>query len=70
MLALRSRGLGTAWTTIHLEFEREAAEILGIPIERVTHARLFPVAYTMGTTFQPGYREPLESVVRWNAWTD
>jgi nitroreductase len=70
MLALRARGLGTAWTTTHLEFEGEAAVILGIPVERVTQVALFPVAYTRGTGFKPGYREPLESVVRWNTWTD
>ncbi|HEX3271463.1 MAG TPA: nitroreductase family protein [Ktedonobacterales bacterium] len=70
MLALRSRGLGTAWTTAHLEFEREAAEILGIPYERVTQVVLFPVAHTIGTDFKPGHREPLESVVRWNVWKD
>jgi nitroreductase len=70
MLALRSHGLGTAWTTIHLEYEREAAEVMGIPFERVTQVALFPVAYTLGTTFKPGYREPVESVVRWNTWTD
>jgi nitroreductase len=70
MLALRSRGLGTAWTTAHLEYEGEAAEILGIPVERVTQVALFPVAYALGTVFKPGYREPLDSVVRWNTWTD
>jgi nitroreductase len=70
MLALRSRGLGTAWTTTHLEHEREAAEILGIPVERVTQAALFPVAYTLGTVFKPAYREALDDVVRWNTWTD
>jgi nitroreductase len=70
MLALRSRGLGTAWTTTHLEYESEAAELLGIPAERVTQVALFPVAYTVGTVFRPGYREPLSSVVRWNTWTD
>jgi len=70
MLALRSRGLGTVWTTAHLEFEREAAAILGIPMERVTQAALFPVAYTVGTAFKPGNREPLDRVVRWNTWTD
>jgi nitroreductase len=70
MLALRSRGLGTAWTTTHLEYEREAAEILGIPVERVTQVALFPIAYTLGGVFKPGYREPLDSVVCWNTWTD
>jgi nitroreductase len=70
MLALRARGLGSVWTTAHLEYERDAAEILGIPFERVTQTALFPVAYTLGTVFKPGYREPLERVVRWNTWTD
>jgi nitroreductase len=49
MLALRSRGLGSAWTTIHLYKEREMAELLGIPYDSVTQAGLFPVAYTVGT---------------------
>jgi nitroreductase len=70
MLALRARGLGSAWTTTHLEYERDAAEILEIPYERVTQTALLPVAYTIGTDFKPGSREPLESVVRWNTWTD
>ncbi|HEY7073152.1 MAG TPA: nitroreductase family protein, partial [Acidimicrobiales bacterium] len=30
-LALRSRGLGSAFTTLHLLHERESAELLGIP---------------------------------------
>ncbi len=70
MLALHTRGLGSAWTTTHLEYERDAAEILGIPFERVTQTALLPVAYTIGTEFKLGYRAPLEHVVRWNTWTD
>src|SRR5258708_9491493 len=46
MLAARSRGLGTAWTTFHLMHEREAAEILGIPYDDVTQVALSPCAYT------------------------
>src|SRR5207302_1841216 len=38
MLALRSRGLGSAWTTLHLVYEKEAAELLGIPDSRTTSA--------------------------------
>ena len=56
MLALRSRGLGSAWTTLHLAREREVAEILGIPYERCTQGGLFPVAYTVGTDFKSGPR--------------
>lgn len=68
MLALRARGLGSAWTTTHLEYERDAAEILGIPYEQVTQTALLPVAYTQGIDFKPARREPLDDVVRWNAW--
>ncbi len=68
MLAARNRGLGSAWTTLHLFFEREAAELLGIPYERITQTALLPVAYTKGTDFKPAPREPLEKVVHWNGW--
>ena len=68
MLACRSRGLGTAWTTFHLQHEREAAELLGIPYDEVMQAALVPVAYTLGTDFRPGRRAPLESMVHWDGW--
>lgn len=68
MLALRARGLGSSWTTIHLYYEREAAEALGIPYEKYTQAALIPVAYTQGTDFKPAPREPLEQVLHWNEW--
>jgi nitroreductase len=56
MLAARARGLGTCWTTLHLMFEQEAAEVVGIPYEKVTQALLTPVAYTKGTEFKPAAR--------------
>ncbi len=65
MLAARSRGLGTVLTSFHLMFEREAAELLGIPYEQVMQAALVPVAYTKGTDFKPGRRAPLETMVHW-----
>jgi nitroreductase len=68
MLAARERGLGTAWTTIHLFYEQEAAEVLGIPYEQVTQAALIPVAYTLGTDFKPAPRKPLDSILHWNRW--
>lgn len=67
MLALRSRGLGSVWTTMHLAKEREVAELLGIP-ETVTQAALFPVAYTIGTDFKPASRPPVETITSWNTW--
>jgi nitroreductase len=68
MLAARSRGLGTAWTSLHLEYERETAEILGIPFDRVTQVALIPVAHTIGTDFKPGKRFPTGERVHWNGW--
>lgn len=68
MLALRARGLGSAWTTLHLMYEREAAEVLGIPYDRVTQCALFPVAWTKGTDFKPAPRQPLAEVLHWDAW--
>ena len=67
MLALRSRGLGSAWTTLHLSYEKEAAAILGIPDE-VTQTCLLPVAYTLGDDFHPAQRLPLKRVSSWNRW--
>ncbi len=68
MLAARLHGLGTSWTSVHLYFEQEAAEVLGIPYEKVTQAALIPVAYTLGTEFKPASRIPVESVLHWDKW--
>jgi nitroreductase len=68
MLAARARGLGTAWTSLHLEYEREAAEVLGIPYEEVTQVALIPVAYTIGTDFKPAPRIPRGERTHWDTW--
>ncbi|HWC67923.1 MAG TPA: nitroreductase family protein [Acidimicrobiales bacterium] len=67
MLAARSRGLGTAWTTLHLAYEKEAAELLEIP-STVTQVALVPVAYYTGEGFRPGSRRPAEEIAYLNAW--
>jgi nitroreductase len=67
LLALRSRGLGSVWTTMHLAMEREVGEILGIPAT-ATQAALFPVAYTIGNEFRPASRPPPERITYWNSW--
>ena len=69
MLAARERGLGTCWTTLHLAYEREAAEILDIPYEKARQFALIPVAYTLGTDFKPANRGGIENVVSWNRWS-
>ena len=68
MLALRSKGLGSAWTTLHLPREKEVAALLGIDYDRWTQAGLFPVAYTVGTDFKAAARQPTENFVHWNEW--
>ncbi|HEU4946758.1 MAG TPA: nitroreductase family protein [Kribbella sp.] len=67
MLAARARGLGTAWTTLHLVYEAEISQLLGIP-EDVRQAVLIPTAYPIGTSFRPAARQPLEEVLHLNAW--
>jgi len=69
MLALRSRGVGSALTTMHLALEREAGELLGIP-ESVTQIGLIPVAYYTGETFKPANRRSIEDLTYWNTWKD
>jgi nitroreductase len=68
VLALRARGLGSAWTTMHLRREREVAELLGIPGD-VTQVALLPVAHYTGETFSPAERPPPETVTHWDGWT-
>ena len=69
MLAARARGMGTAWTTLHLAHEEAVAELLGIPYESFTQVALIPIAYTKGTDFKPAYRPPVESVMHLNQWS-
>ena len=66
MLALRSRGLGSAWTTLTLIREREVAEVLGIPYDEWMQVGLFPIAHTIGTDFRVTPRKPAEELTRWN----
>lgn len=68
MLAARARGLGTAWTTIHLMMEQQVADILGIPFDSVQQACLTPVAHTVGTDFSPASRPPADSIIHWDSW--
>ena len=67
MLALRARGLGSAWTTVHLVYEKEAAEILDIP-DTILQVALLPVAHFTGEDFRPAKRLPVEEVTYWNGW--
>ena len=67
MLAARARGLGTAWTTIHLFDEAIVAELLGIPADW-TQVALFPVAYFTGDDFKTAHRLPAAQMTHWESW--
>lgn len=67
MLAARARGLGTAWTTLHLSYEREVADVLGLP-DDVRQGVLIPTAYYTGETFRPAPRAPLADVLHEDGW--
>ncbi len=69
MLAARARGLGTAWTTLHLMHEQRVAEILDIPYDKVAQTVLFPLAYTIGTDFKPAMRPDPATIVHFDGWT-
>ena len=67
MLALRARGLGAAWTSVHVAREDESRSLLGIP-DTVTQAGLLPVAYFTGSDFKPARRPSARERTYWNAW--
>jgi len=67
MLALRARGIGSAWTTLHLVYEREVGELLGIP-GSMSQVAMIPVAYFKGVDFKPAKRIPARDHTYWNEW--
>lgn len=67
MLAARARGLGTAWTTLHLGDADAVAAALDIPAS-VTQLACIPTAFYTGDSFRPGTRRPAEEITYWNGW--
>ena len=68
MLAARDRGLVGAWTSLHLKYEREVADVLGIPYERYSQVALLTIGFSTGGEFKPATRIPLEGIVHWEKW--
>jgi nitroreductase len=60
ILACRGLGLGTVLTTIHMFYEDEVKQILGLPPEVHTYA-LMPIGYPRGK-FGPITRRPVSEV--------
>jgi nitroreductase len=67
MLALRARGLGSAWTTLALQRDQDIARLLDMPAN-VTPAALLPVAYFTGDDFRPAKRVPAKERTYWDTW--
>jgi len=66
-LAARARGLGTAWTTLHLGSEREIGDYFGLPPD-IRQGVLLPTAYYLGDSFRPAPRGPLDQVLHIDGW--
>ena len=66
-LALRSRGLGTAYATMLNDKTEEVSELLGIP-KGVTTLVCFPVAHTIGHDFSPAPRRPAAQITYFDQW--
>jgi nitroreductase len=67
MLAARTHGLASCWTTLHLRHEREAAELLGLP-DDVSQCALIPVGYLLGGSLRPAKRLPVSDVAFLDRW--
>ena len=66
-LALRSRGLGTAWTTAILSETDELKRILDLP-EGTTEIAMFPVAWTKGLDFKPVPRASAREITYFDSY--
>jgi len=66
-LALRSRGLGTAWTTAILSEADELKKILDLP-EGTTEIAMFPVAWTKGLDFKPAPRASSREITYFDSY--
>jgi len=67
MVALRARGIGSTWTSLHLMRERETAAAFGIP-DDVTQTVLLPIGYTRDAVLRRATRKPAHQVTFWDDW--
>lgn len=66
-LALRSRGIGSCWTTLHLGSEAAVSELLAIP-DTVTQVCMLPVGYYTGDSFSVTPRKPAAEITFIDRW--
>ncbi len=68
LLAARSRGINGIITTAHLQYEREAAEVLGLPFEEVMQAALIPLSRMLDGPLPIRPRPPIDAALHWDRW--
>lgn len=69
MVALRARGIGSTWTSLHLMHEQAAAAAFGIPAD-VTQTVLLPIGYMREAVLRPAERKKAREVTFWDQWGD
>ncbi|MDA1258926.1 MAG: nitroreductase family protein [Chloroflexi bacterium] len=68
LLAARGLGLASVLTTFHTRFEKEVAEILGLP-ENVQTAALLPFGFPEdGRGYGPTRRAPVDEFLHFDRW--
>ncbi len=67
MMALRARRIASAWTSLHLIYEEDVRDLLGMP-ENVTQTALLPIGYLTGGDLHKAKRLPLSEVGYWDSW--
>ena len=68
IVAARSLGLGTTFTTFHMFMESELRDLLGIPKE-IKFGVMIPIGWPQND-FVKVKRKPIASVIHWDKWSD
>jgi len=68
IVAARSLGLGTIFTTFHMFAESELRDVLGIPQE-IKFGVMVPIGWPQND-FVRVKRKPIASVIHWDKWSD
>jgi len=68
IVAARSLGLGTTFTTFHMLMEGELRELLGIP-QAIKLGVMIPIGWPQ-KDFVKVTRKPIAKVIHWDKWSD
>ena len=68
IVAARSLGLGTTFTTFQMFIENELRELLGIP-KAIKFAVMIPIGWPQND-FVKVKRKPISAVIHWDRWSD